>query len=613
MARIRPSFAIGFLVSAAVFALAGCLASAQSPAQASAIRVPPWKDVSGKSYDAGAVSRGKATVFFFSSTQCPISNIYTPRMIELAGTYQPKGVGFFLVNSNREDSLSTVRRYAAERKFPFPAVKDKGTALADALNADKTPEAVILDAQGVVRYRGRIDDNQDRTKIIRHDAADALDALLAGKPVPRPKTLAFGCSIFRDAVRTAAASRAAVTYAHDIAPILNANCVSCHRQGEAAPFALGTYQQAKTWAVAIKDYTGRRLMPPWKAAPGYGDFKDAHTLTDAQIAAIAKWASSGATPGDLKKAPPTPTFERADAWQLGAPDLILRPTAPYKLAAEGQDVYRNYVLPIDFDQDKYVSAIELKPGNRTIVHHMIAYLDVAGTTAAMEGKDGQPGYTVPGVGIGVSNFAFLQGWAPGNTPPILPPGTAFKLDKGAKLVLQVHYHKDGKEELDQSRIGIHFANGTVSHVMRVWAVQNSWFDLKPDVANQKVEGMFMLPLGVHVWSVSPHMHMLGREMKMTAILPDKTEKEMVWIKDWDFNWQENYRYKEPLVLPAGTRVKMTAVFDNTTSNPRQPTHPPKEVRFGEQTTDEMCIGFFSVTIDRENLNLNLNSQTATQK
>lgn len=562
-----------------------------------------WSDLSGHTWQSADLQKNRATVFFFASTECPISNIYTPRMVELAKSYTARSVGFFLVDANREDSPASLRKYAAERGIAFPLVKDDKLALADSLIADHTPEAIVLDGQGIVRYRGRIDDNRDRSKIIRHDLQEALDALLAGKPVARPRTLAIGCSIFRDrpAVNTASASNA-VSYAHDVAPILYANCVVCHRSGEAAPFALETYQQAKTWARQIKDYTTRRQMPPSKAVKGYGDFCDQRVLDDAQIATLAKWAQSGAPAGNLKTAPALPKFPPPHDWVLGKPDVVMQADRPYHLAAEGDDVYREFVMPQVYDEDRFITSLEFQPDNRAVVHHVVLYFDPTGRSAGMDGKEKEPGYSVSGAGIGVFGEQFVQAWVPGGTPYKLPKGTAYRLKKGCRIVIQVHYHKDGKIEQDQSRVSVRFAPAAqVEKELRTATLINPVFQLQPGNAHQEVRCGLTLPVNATVWSVFPHMHLLGKEMKMTATLPNGEEKPLVWVNDWDFNWQETYRYKEPVSLPKGTHVSLVAVYDNSERNPRQPTHPPALVHWGEQTTDEMCIGFLQYTIDVEKL------------
>jgi hypothetical protein len=576
------------------------------PARLAAVRLPVWRDVAGKAHGPEEIAGNKATVFVFTSTQCPVANLYSPRLAEMGRDYASKGVGFFLVYSNAEDAPAAIRRHTKERSLRFPAIRDEDAKWASLLGAHITPEAVVLDGSGAVRYRGRIDDNRDRTRVVRHDLRDALDALVTGRAVERPRGLAFGCAIMRAeaaSVAAAGAKAAKVTFAHDVAPIVFKNCVSCHRTGESAPFPLETYAQARQWAAAMKYYTGKRLMPPWKAAPGYGDFRDAHLLTDTEVATLARWADSGAPEGDRKATPPLPKFPDPNRWALGTPDLVLKSLRPYNVAADGGDVYRQFVLPLDLPEDIYLSGIEFRPDKRSVVHHMIAYLDPHAESVALDGKEEEPGYTVPGTGIGVKDDVFIAGWAPGKTPQRLPDGTAYRLRKGSKLVLQVHYSKSGKAEADQSAIGLHFARSPVRREMRVWGAMNTRFVLKPGEANQPVRAEMVLPTDATIWSVAPHMHLLGREMKMTAYLPDGTTRPMIWIKDWDFNWQDDYNFNEPIRLPKGTKVVAEAVFDNSDSNPRQPSLPPREVRWGEKTTDEMCIGFFGATVDAENLNI----------
>ena len=407
-----------------------------------------------------------------------------------------------------------------------------------------------------------------------------------------------------------AKSGATVTYAKEVAPILYQNCLSCHRDGESGPFALSTYAQAKTWAKSIKEYTTRKQMPPWKAVEGYGEFHDARTLTDAQIATLAKWADTGAASGNLKTAPPVPA--RPDkGWILGEPGkpgdpgVVLQPDRPYQLAAEGEDVYRQFVLPIDADQDLFIRGMEFQTDNPGVVHHMIIYFDMSGKSVELTNsmKDGQPGYSVNdagGIGVPFSKTAWAAGWAPGNTARFLPESGAFRLPKGAKVVLQVHYHKNGAVINDRSRVAFHFADpSAVKNEVKTGMILNFLFDLKPGETHHQVQSSVHLANDTTIISVMPHMHLLGREMQITAATPDGRETPMIFINDWNFNWQETYAYKKPLQFPAGTKLTMRAVFDNSESNPRQPSHPPREVTWGEQTIDEMCIGFYQYLLPRD--------------
>ncbi len=601
-----PFAALGLLIAA----VAPTLAEESRDAALRPTAPIVWRDLGGKSYSLDSVRASKASVFYFASTQCPISNIYTPRMVEIAKEYSAKGVQFFLVDSNREDKPEAMKQWAKLRGIAFPLVKDDGAKLADALFANRTPEAVALDSETRPRYIGRIDDNPDRTKIIRHDLKNALDALLAGKSIAIPRTRSFGCEIFHDSAPVAKAGGATVTYAKDVAPILYQNCLSCHRDGESGPFALATYAQAKTWAKSIKEYTTRKQMPPWKAVAGYGDFHDARTLTEAQITTLAKWADTGEASGDLKTAPPVPA-RPAKGWALGEPGkpgdpgVVLQPDRAYQLAAEGDDVYRQFVLPIDADQDLYIRGMEFQTDNPGVVHHMIAYFDLSGKSVALTNnmKDGQPGYSVNdagGIGIPFTKTVWAAGWAPGNTARFLPTGCAFRLPKGAKIVLQVHYHKNGAILTDRSRVALHFADpNAVKSEVKTGMILNFLFDLKPGESHHVVESSVRLAKDTTIISVMPHMHLLGRQMQITASLPSGRETPMIFINDWNFNWQETYAYKKPLQFPAGTKLTMQAVFDNSESNPRQPSHPPREVTWGEQTIDEMCIGFYQYLVARD--------------
>lgn len=590
----------------AVAPLAASLAAA--PLQPARSIAPPLKigapvgslafrDLSGKSYTAADLRGGPAALFIFLSTQCPVSNSYGSRLLALKKEYGPRGVRIFGVNSNFEESAAAVVRQANDRGLSFPMVKDAGGALARRLGATVTPEAVLIDGAGVLRYRGRIDDQRVVTAVKRRDLRDALEAVLAGRPVATAETVPFGCSI--QSTPRVAVAHPKVTFTRDVAPILQANCQSCHRPGEIGPFSLLTYQDTRAWAGLVKDYTQRRAMPPWKPAPGYGVFEDARRLTDAQIRTIAEWVDEGAPKGDPKDMPPPRTF--VNGWTLGTPDLVLDAGDSYPVTAEGRDVYQNFVLPYVSDKDQWVSAVEVRPDQRAVVHHVILYVDPQGKSLALDAADPQLGYTGSGVGPGFFPAEFIGGWAPGNTPRFAPPGIALKIPAHARLVLQVHYHKDGKPHRDRTRIGLHFATGPVDKQARVLPIINTGLAIPPGEQRCEVHASVHVPTDVTARIVGPHMHLLGREMKISATLPDGTVKPMVWIKDWDFNWQETYVFKEPMKLPKGTRIDVVAYYDNSTGNPNNPNNPPKLVTWGEQTTDEMCVAFVGVTVDAEHL------------
>ena len=403
---------------------------------------------------------------------------------------------------------------------------------------------------------------------------------------------------------------ATVTFAKDVAPLLYQNCTTCHRQGEVAPFRLSSYGDARKRARQIALVTQQRLMPPWKA-DSHGEFQGERRLSATQIALLQRWADQGATEGDAAQTPPAPQFP--SGWSLGTPDLLLQPTASYTLAAEGQDVYRCFVIPTDFTQDRYVSTIDVRPGNPAVVHHVIAYLDTSGAARARAAKtnDGSPGYTSFG-GIGFLPAGMLGGWAPGAAPHPLPDDTGILLPKGADVVLEVHYHRDGKPETDRTQVAVYFHKGPVERPLHLFPLVNVGIRIPPGEKNYEARATLPVILPVHVLTIFPHMHLLGRQMSVTATLPDGTQKPLISVPDWDFNWQGFYAYKTPVPLPSGSRVDLVAHYDNSEDNPRNPSRPPKAVTWGEQTTDEMCLAFIGFTVDAEHLSKGKGAEVATK-
>lgn len=544
-------------------------------------------------------SAAHPSVYFFLSTQCPISNVYTPRINALAKTYSPRGVRVFGVYANGLESAPEIAQHAKEHHYSFPIVKDGG-ALAARLGAKMTPEAILLDGQGVIRYRGRIDDNQDPAQVTSHDLQNALSSVLANKPVRRTEARAFGCAI-RTALPVAAEAKLAkVTYTRDVAPILQQNCQVCHRAGEVAPFALENYRQAANWAQQIKAYTANRKMPPWKA-DSHGEFYNERRLTNAQLATLAAWADAGAPQGDPKDLPTPPQFK--SGWKLGEPDEVVQMPETYSVGEDGRDIYRCFVIPTSYGEDKWVSAVEVHPDNRRVVHHVIAYLDTSGTARKLDAADPGPGYTnpTPGNVPGFTPAGILAAWAPGNEPRLLPDGIGNLIPKGADIVLEVHYHKDGKPEYDRTSFGIYFSKKPVAKRMGIHFVGNFDFQIPANAENYVITASDVLNDDITVLGVAPHMHVVGRTMRAVATLPDKTQKQLVYVPDWDFNWQLTYAYKEPVKLPKGTRIDITATYDNTAKNPNNPNKPPKLVTYGEQTTNEMCLFGMVTTNDTEDL------------
>lgn len=389
-----------------------------------------------------------------------------------------------------------------------------------------------------------------------------------------------------------------VTYAGNVASILNERCVSCHRPGEVAPFSLIGYENAKKWSKPVANAVAKRIMPPWKAVEGYGHFEDEARLTDAEVSTLKAWASTGALAGNLAKAPAPPKF--GSNWILGEPDALLSSQKPFKLGAEGEDVYRNFVLKTNYKETRWVRGFDVRPGNKKVVHHVIAFLD-RGTQAQKReasNRDGQEGYTSVGGGVGFMPSGALGGWAPGVRARFPKQDIAFRLDPGATVVMQVHYHKSGKEEVDQTKLALYFAKEPPAKEIFI-----DWnLDLRVNIpAGEQAHKMVhkrKFSTDVTLYTTMPHMHLLGKKMKSWLEFPDGTHKDLIYVDNWDFNWQLNYWLKEPLKVPAGTTQVVEAEYDNSSSNPRNPNNPPKRVGWGEETTDEMFLLVSTYSVDR---------------
>jgi Flp pilus assembly protein TadD len=383
---------------------------------------------------------------------------------------------------------------------------------------------------------------------------------------------------------------APVTFSKDVAPILFRYCAPCHRPGEAAPFSLLTYDDARKHAEQMAIVTGKRFMPPWPPEPGYGDFAGAKRLTDAQIETLARWAKNGMPEGNPADLPAAPHF--VEGWQLGQPDLVLHMRQPYQLPASGEDVFRNFVIPVDLKERKYIRAMELRPGNKRAVHHANLIVDHARMLRERDGQDGKPGF--PGMDVETevsgefdpdSHFLF---WKPGSPPQEEPDDMGWKLDPGSDLIVNLHLQPTGKPESVDVAVGLYFANQPPKRFpMLVQLEHDGALDIPAGAARFVVTDHLKLPIAVDLLAIYPHAHYLGKQIDAWAQLPDGTRRALIRINDWDINWQATYTYRDPIALPAGTTVEMRITYDNTENNPRNPTRPPQRVHGGNRSIDEM--------------------------
>ena len=383
-----------------------------------------------------------------------------------------------------------------------------------------------------------------------------------------------------------------VTFNKHIAPLLFRHCVECHRPGEVAPFSLLTYADAKKRGTMIEAVTSKRIMPPWKSVEGHGSFVGERRLSPAGIELIARWVKQGRPEGDPKDLPAAPKF--TEDWKLGKPDIVVKMPTAYDIPAEGRDVYRNFVFALDVPKGKYIKAAEYRPSNRRVVHHAVLCLDNTGRSRKLDGADPAPGFEGAGSPPGQLFPGSMATWTPGQYPIPLPEGISMPWKPGSDFVLNLHLHPSGKPEVEQSTVGFYLTDEPPHRSMVDVVLIDMKIDIPPGERSYRKTAQLTMPIDVELVGIFPHMHLIGREFKVTAHPPEGKAFPLLWINDWDFNWQVYYQYNTPMKLAAGTRVVMESIHDNSADNIHNPNQPPKRVTWGEQTTDEMSLAFLQI-------------------
>jgi hypothetical protein len=497
-----------------------------------------------------AVKDSKALVVAFSGPDCPVSRLYRPKLDRMAKDVAARGARLLVV----------------------PTTDAAWTAL---LQPRSTAEAFVFDATGALRYRGAVDDQYgvgfQRAEARTAWLADAVDAVLAGKAVAVPKTEAPGCE-----VELPGETKGPVTFHRDVAPVLQRRCVECHRPGEIGPFSLLGYDKAKANAKTMLREVKARRMPPWHAAPEHGSWKNDRRVPDAEIALIERWVQGGAPEGDRKDAPPPPKFP--EGWTLGTPDAVYRLNKPEKIPAEGAVPYRTQIVPTGLKEDRWVKAIEVRPTARAAVHHVLVFV-----VYPLQRLKEQP----PIDGVAHGYFGIM---VPGESPMVFPEGAGKYVPAGASLAFQMHYTPNGRPLEDRTEVGLVFAKEPPKREVVTRGVNNPRIKIPPFAEDHRESATFTVPYDADLLSFLPHMHVRGKAFRFTAQLPDGTERILLDVPRYDFNWQTCYRLAEPLRMPKGTKLRADARYDNSKANPANP-DPSKEVRFGEQSWDEMLIGY----------------------
>ena len=575
------------------FAFTGMAANEKKPAIGSQAEKFSFKDIRAVPRSLDDLGKPKVFALAFITTECPLAQRYLPRLKELSQRYATNGVQFVAVNVGADDSLKEVAWQAIEQKIDFPFVKDFDGECVRAVGATRTPEVVLLDAEKKIRYRGRID-NQYRLGGVkptadRQDLKEAIEDLLAGREVKTAETPVDGCVITFPEIPV----DKSLTYAKDIAPLMNKHCVECHRPDTAAPFVLTSYEKVSAKAGTIAEAVEDERMPPWSAHPGFGKFTNARGMTAQEKKIIQQWARSGKTAGDLSQAPKPPEFSDSK-WLIGEPDLIVKAVKEEKIPATGYIPYRYVIFTSHiFLEDTWVQGIQILPGNPKVVHHAnLAHVSL--TDGFNENKN------------------FLTGIVPGGIPMEVDSGCAIMIPKGAMLAIQIHYVTTGKEETDQISVGLRFAKETVRKRIRYKIIQEPKFRIPPGDPAHLVTAQRELECDATGYGLFSHMHLRGKDTTFIAHYPDGKSETLLALPNYNFDWQLSYVWpRGKQQLPKGTKLECRSHFDNSAFNPFNP-DPKVTVRFGQQTHDEMMQGFFFYTDNAENLNLKVDPKTGRE-
>lgn len=574
-----------------------CLNAAVGRAEAVPLRAdaPPLDAGGVELRDArGAIRRleewqnHRALVVVFLGVECPLSNLYAPALVSLARELEPLDTQLIGVDSNQQDTLGEINAFAQRHQLTFPIVKDVASRLADRLEAKRVTEAFVLDRRGIVRYSGRIDDQYGigvrRAAPSRRDLAEAVAEVVKGRAVTTPVTEAAGCFISRNS-RPAASGE--VTYFRDVAPIFRAHCQNCHRHGQVAPFALATYDDALAWAETIGEVVEQRRMPPWHADPRYGRFANDPSMSDAERQTILRWIECGTPAGAPTDSPPPFDTKEDDEWAIGRPDASVGMPRPFQVPAEGVIEYQTFDLDPGFAEDRWIEAVEIRPGNRAVVHHATVYLKPPGGDDPVE--------------QGTLGSFCLAATAPGTPPLVLPDGMAKRVSAGWHFLLLVHYVTVGSPQSDQTMIGLKLSDRQrVRKEVATRLLLDDTLRIPPGAANYRVERAVRCSDDLLLLSMFPHMHLRGKSFRYEAHFPDGRNEILLNVPRYDFDWQNRYDLAEPMRLPAGTVVRCVAEYDNSAANPRNP-DASATVLAGPLSTDEMFNGYFDVALADQDL------------
>ncbi len=542
----------------------------------------------GRSWRLGRQADARAVVVYSYGVGCPIARRQLADLSALATKYEASGVRFVLLDASPQDDRAAIAAEAASFGITLPILHDDRQLVAEALAITRTGEAiVVLPSAQRLAWRGPIDDRLDvgaqRPTATRAFLQEALDAVLKGQPPPTDAPLASGCAIHLPRSKPAreTSGEGSPTFVEDVAPVLVDRCQRCHRPGGVAPWAMTSFEVVRGWAPMMREMVRTRRMPPWHADPAVGVYANDLSLSVEEAQVIVHWAEEGTPRGDgpdpLVAHPPEPVGE----WPLGPPDILLEvPTQ--RIPANGVLRYRHLRVPVPVTEPTWIRAADVIPSNASVLHHgTVVHVD--GAQEAQRAPDDVPTW----------QEHFLTAFVPGMVEAdVFPEESGRLLQPGDELRVTMHYVTTGKRETDTTRIGLYVADRPPASVYRVRAIVQDELRIPPGASEHKEVATWAPSGAVRLFGVFPHMHLRGHRFTLTVERPDGTSTVLLHIPQYDFSWQRWYTFKTPVDLPAGSVVTCTAVFDNSTANPNNP-DPAARVRWGEQTTDEMLVGYVS--------------------
>lgn len=572
---------ITFLCALALLGTSSLLAETKTKSSQDASHTFRLPTAQGKVVELTAEPESKATVVCFLGAECPLARLYGPKLNEMQAAYAAQGVQFIGVNSNQQDSLEDVKQYVKRYEISFPMAKDYNNEVADRFHAVRTPEVFVLDQQLTVRYRGRIDNQYlpgiSRAETTTHDLKNALDQLLAGKPIEVSETKPNGCFIGRVKKNEVTTK---LTFCKEVAGVLHRHCVECHRTGEIAPFSLTDYDEVRGWADTMLETIEDGRMPPWHASPKYGHYANARFMPEKDKEILREWVAGGMPYGDIKDLPELPKFR--EGWHLPrVPDVVYEMRKrPFVVPKEGVVEYQYFVVDPGFKEDKWITGAQVLPGNRSVVHHAIVFIR-------------------PPDGANFRGIGWLTAYVPGQRINMLPPGRARKVPAGSKLVFQMHYTPTGSVAEDISKVGLIFGKDEeISHEVFTLIGIDQEFEIPPHASDFPVSAKVRrIPPHAELLAIAPHMHLRGKSFRLFT-KQDKKKEILLDVPNYDFNWQHIYELSKPMSLDKVDGLEFTVKFDNSKDNPFNP-DPNEYVTWGDQTWEEMAIAFFEVAEPRK--------------